>query len=128
MSLPQIAAIVATVVLALVMLFQLLLAAGLPFGRAAWGGEHRVLPVSLRVGSLLSAFVLGGAAWVVLARAGLVGVDSVWVRVGTWVFAGLFALNTVGNLASKSAAERYGMTPVTVVLVGCFLVVGVWGG
>ncbi|MES2642728.1 MAG: hypothetical protein V4850_24810 [Myxococcota bacterium] len=128
MSLPHIAAIVASVVLALVMVFQLLLAAGLPFGRAAWGGAHRVLPTRLRVGSVLSAVVLGGAAWVVLARAGLVGVDSVWVRAATWVFTGLFALNTLGNLASKSAAERYGMTPVTVVLVGCFGVVAVFGG
>src|SRR6185369_13186591 len=65
-------AIAAAIVLGLLVVFQLLLAAGLPLGRAAWRGKYRVLPTGLRWASLAAAGVLGVAAWVVLARAGVV--------------------------------------------------------
>jgi hypothetical protein len=118
-------AIVAAVVLCLVMVFQLLLAAGLPLGQAAWGGQDPVLPPNLRWASLATVVVLGLAAWVVLARAGLVapGARPVWIRVATWVFAGFFCLNTLENLVSSSAAERFVMTPVVLIIVVCFVVV-----
>ena len=129
MALPQIVAIAGAVLLALVMIFQVLLAAGLPLGRAAWGGEHRVLPPRLRRASLSASPALGAAAWILLARVGLVepGADSTGVRVLTWIFVGLFSMNTLGNLASKSRTERYLMTPATLILVGCFLVAGLSG-
>lgn len=119
----SVAALLAALVLGGVVIFQLLLAAGLPLGRAAWGGSHRVLPVKLRVGSAASVLVLGGAAWAILARAGLVapGPTGALVRGATWVYAALFALNTLGNLASRSPTERWIMAPVTVVLAGCFV-------
>jgi hypothetical protein len=68
-------------------------------------------------------FVLALGAWVVLARAGFVapGPEPPAVRIATWLFAGLFALNTVGNVASTSPVERYLMAPVTLLLVGCFV-------
>lgn len=125
MSIQQRVAIVAAVVLGLVMVLQALLVAGLPFGQAAWRGQYRVLPHALRWASLATVAVLGLAAWVVLARAGLIapGTEQVAVRVATWVFAGFFSLNTVGNIASRSKVERYAMTPVTVLLVICFIAV-----
>jgi hypothetical protein len=125
MIIQQWVAIVGAIALGLVMVFQLLLVAGFPLAHAAWGGQYRVLPSNLRWASLASVGVLGLAAWVVLARAGLVapGAGPVAIRVATWVFAGFWSLNTVGNVASRSAAERYGMTPVALLLVGCFIVV-----
>jgi len=116
------AAIIAAVVLALLMIFQALLAAGLPLGKAAWGGEHRVLPDNLRYGSLSAIVILGIAAWVVLARAGLVrpGAESTYVKIFTWVFGIYFALNTIMNIMSPSPPERYIMTPVSLLLVTCF--------
>ena len=72
MTLAQSAAVIATLIL-VVIVFQVLLAAGLPLGRAAWGGQYRVLPPRLRWGSVAAALVLGAAAWVILARANLVG-------------------------------------------------------
>ena len=125
MTIPQYFAIGAAVVLAALMIFQLLLAAGLPLGKAAWGGAHRVLPTNLRWGSFASFFVLGIAAWSILARAGLVapGAENMVVRVLAWVFAGFMVLNTAGNLASKSPVERKIMTPLTVFLVISFGVV-----
>jgi hypothetical protein len=125
MSIQQRVAIIAAVVLGLVMILQVLLAAGFPLGQAAWRGQYRILPRALRWASLATVAVLGLAAWVVLARADLAvpGAERVAVRVATWVFAGFFSLNTVGNIASRSTVERYAMTPVTVLLVICFIVV-----
>ncbi len=119
------AAIIAAFVLAILMCFQLLLAAGLPLGQAAWGGKHRVLPLKLRINSLFAVFSLGVAAWIILARAGLVapGSEPMVVRIGTWVFAGYLTLNTAMNLASKSRIERNVMTPATLLLVVCFVLV-----
>jgi hypothetical protein len=69
--------------------------------------------------------VLGLAAWAVLARASLLapGPKPAIVRLAVWVFACYFMLNTVGNLASKSSLERNTMTPVSTLLVLCFVVV-----
>jgi hypothetical protein len=53
----QAAGIVATAVLVGLICFQLLLAAGLPLGEYAWGGAHRILPRSLRIGSLVATFI-----------------------------------------------------------------------
>jgi hypothetical protein len=124
MTLAQTAALLATVVLAAVVALQLLLAAGRPLGRAAWGGQHRVLPTNLRRGSLAAAVALTAAAWVILTRAGLLGPggDSLPIAVATWVFAALFALNPLGNFVSKSALERALMTPATLLLAACFVV------
>jgi hypothetical protein len=36
--------------------------------------------------------------------------------VGTWVLVGLFALNTVGNLAGRHPVERWGAGGITAVL------------
>ena len=121
----QYAALAATVILGCVIIFQLLLAAGLPLGRGAWGGQHTVLPARLRLGSLAAAVILGVAAWVVLTRAGLVGGDSrsAIIGVATWVFAAFFVFNTLGNLVSKSPIERKVMTPATLILVVCFALV-----
>jgi hypothetical protein len=109
----------------LLVVFQLLLAAGLPLGRAAWRGKYRVLPPGLRWASLAAAGVLGFAAWVVLARAGVVepGPEPIAIRAGTWVFAGFFFLNAVGNVTSHSRIERYVMTFVVLFLGISFMMV-----
>ena len=104
------------------MCFQLLLALGKPMGRAAWGGEHRVLPTNLRWSSLAAVFILALAAWMVLARAGLVlpGANVLAIKILTWVFTGYFLFNTIMNILSKSPLERFIMTPAAVVIVVCF--------
>ena len=49
--------------------FQLLLAAGLPLGRYAWGGAHQVLPRSLRIGSVVATFIYLLSAMIILEAA-----------------------------------------------------------
>lgn len=127
MEIHQVAAYLAAGVFGAIAVLQLLLALGAPLGAAAWGGEHRVLPAKFRLGSLVAILLLGVAAWVVLARAGLVepGAEATWVRIAIWVFAAYFMLNTAGNVTSKSKPERYIMTPATVIIVACLLWVAV---
>lgn len=119
------AAIFGAVLQAAVAMFQLLLAAGLPFGAAAWGGRHRVLPTNLRIGSAAAAAVLMSGAWIILARANVArpGPGSRFIRGTCWVFAGYLAFNTLANAASTSMMERVILTPVTVILTVCFVVV-----
>ncbi len=73
MNTAEIAAVIASVLLATLIIFQLLLAAGLPLAAYAWGGQYEdVLPTNLRWASLVAIPILALAAWSVLAGAGLV--------------------------------------------------------
>lgn len=129
MSVAAIAAEVAAALLVVVIIFELLLVAGAPLGRAAWGGVHRVLPPKLRWGSGAAAVMLIVAGWVVLARAALEapGPGPLTVRMATWASAAFFALNTVGSLGSESRVERLVMSPVMAALAICFTLVAVFG-
>jgi hypothetical protein len=125
MTTAMLASVLAALVLGFVAIFQILLAIGLPLGKAAWGGTHRVLPPHLRVASALSSLLLGLAIWIVLARTDVVRIP--WqpssVRAGTWVVFSFLTLNTVGNFASKSRIERTVMTPAAFICSVCLLVV-----
>jgi hypothetical protein len=127
MTLVELAAVVAAVLMAGVAVFQVALAAGLPLGEATMGGRaptiDGVLVPRYRVIALVSAVVLVMAAWIVLARAGLLPIflgDAV-LAVATWVVAGFMVLNTLTNLSGKHPLERRGMASITAiaaVLVG----------
>src|SRR5438132_1655927 len=99
MTLPRNAALLGTLILAFGVVLHATLIAGMPFGHAAWGGRHRILPARLRCGSVAAALVLGAAAWTILARVGLAapGAEPIVVRAASWAFACLFVLNTFGN-------------------------------
>ena len=117
------AAIAICVLLGGLAVFQALLAGRAPLGRFAWGGQHEVLPPSLRIGSLAAIVAYVVIGWAVLAYAKEPGGGHGPLRVAVWVIAGFFLLGAAGNLASKSPSERLVMTPVGVVL--CALTVAV---
>ena len=123
----QLAAIVACGALAFLVGFQILLALGLPLGRAAWGGFHRVLPPRLRWASAAAVPILLLAGWCVLARAGLAqpGPDSRIVHIFVWFFGVYFVFNTFVNAISKSPTERWVMTPMSTTLAVCFAIVAI---
>lgn len=90
--------------LAGVALFQLGLAAGAPWGAAAWGGGHPGrLPAELRAASAVSGVLLGSVA-VAAAAPGLLAV-STRTRVLRGA-AGYLALGTAVNAVSRSPVER----------------------
>jgi hypothetical protein len=114
------AAVLACAVLAGLAVFQGLLVAGAPLGRFAWGGQHRVLPTGLRIGSVVSivVYVLFAVVLVAAARQSTGLAD-----VAVWVLTGYFVLGIGLNAISRSRAERLVMTPVVLLLAGCCLVV-----
>lgn len=97
--------------------FQAALAAGVPWGVASWGGQHRgTLPTSFRVASgasmvvslLLAALVSGGLR-VPFRRTRVLG--------GLLIF---FVLSVLMNAASPSSTERriwvpYGLIQLTTI-------------
>ncbi len=119
-----VAAVVVCVLLAGLAVLQLLLAAGRPLGRFAWGGQHEVLPRRLRIGSAVSVVLYALIAAVVLQAAGVIEVFPEAVAdVGIWVVTGYLALGVPLNAISRSRSERLVMTPVVLVLaLGCLVV------
>jgi hypothetical protein len=124
-SITKTAGTVATIAFAASMLLQLLLAIGVVPITMAWGGTQTVLTVPLRVASLLSVVVLGLFAYVIRRRAGLMGDPPIptLIKILSWVITLFLALNTLGNFASKSVAERAVFGTTTFILVvACLLV------
>ncbi len=98
-------------------LFQMLLIVGLPLGRYAWGGQNRVLPARLRVGSAIAIAIYAVMAVIALGRAELISVlPPLVAAVAMWVVAAYLLLSVVPNLASKSQSERRVMVPVSLLL------------
>lgn len=118
------AAVVFAAVLAGLAVLQLLVASGRPYGRLVWGGQHEVLPRRLRVGSVVSVLLYAAFSALLLSRSGLLpGGATAPVVVGTWVLVAYLALGVALNGISRSRPERLVMTPVTLVLACCALVV-----
>jgi hypothetical protein len=116
-------ALVGAVLLGCLAVLQLLLIAGAPLGRFAWGGQHVVLPSGLRVGSAVSIALYGVFALLVLQAAGAGTVlPRGLVDVALWVLTGYFALGVAMNAASRSRPERLVMTPTVLTLAVVCLV------
>jgi hypothetical protein len=117
------AAVLATLVLAGLASLQALVAAGRPYGRLVWGGQHETLPPRLRVGSAMAIVIYAVIAWVLLARAEMFGPSRPFTGITTWVIFGYFTLGIALNAISRSRAERLVMTPACVALAACSLTV-----
>jgi hypothetical protein len=124
MPLDQLFATLACTLLAGLSIFQGALIAGAPLGRAAWGGQYRVLPAKLRIGSALSIAVYAFFAYAALAKAGLVPllINASFTGVIMWVMTVYFVLGVFMNGISRSKPERLIMTPATLVLAALYLV------
>ena len=110
-------ALALTVLLAALAIFQLALALGAPIGRFAWGGQHRVLPARLRIGSVVAILIYSLIALIAWDRTGAIDVfPELFSIVAMWVVFAYFALGIFLNAISRSKPERYVMVPVTIVL------------
>lgn len=106
-----------TVVLALLAAFQIALALGAPLGRFAWGGQHRVLPPRLRVGSAVSVLIYVLIDLIAWDRVGAIALfPAGFAEVAMWVIFAYFMLGILMNAISRSKPERFTMVPVTIVL------------
>jgi hypothetical protein len=123
----RIAAICYTVVSAGVVVFQLALAAGAPWGSYAMGGAFPgQFPPAMRVAAIVQAALLLVLAGVMLARAGVA--LPRWHRVSRWLAWVIVAFSVVGlvlNLITPSGGERMIWAPVAAVQLVCaVLIVG----
>lgn len=114
------ASMVAATVSGVLVAFEVALAAGAPWGAAAWGGTHDgVLPTGLRVASAAGAAVWSGAALVALRQGGWrtpAPLPARRLRLATGLLAGYAGVGTLMNLVSRSDVERALWTPTALVL------------
>jgi hypothetical protein len=116
---------IATLAFLAVIILQLLLALGILPVTMAWGGSQTVLTLSLRLAHVLAALLIAGFAYVIRRRAGLLAHarPSRLIKILAWIITGFMILNTLGNFASSSTAEKLVFGSLTLVLViACLLV------
>ena len=124
-ELATLAALVFAVVGAGVIVFQIALALGAPWGAYAMAGRSPGrFPARLRVAALVQAGLIGVAVLIVLVRAGLAvpawSDAAVWL---IWLVVGFSAISLLLNAISPSAGERRIWTPVAAVMLATSLVV-----
>ncbi|MCR2809396.1 MULTISPECIES: hypothetical protein [unclassified Microbacterium] len=122
-------ALALTIVLVALAGFQAALVLGAPWGRFAWGGQHRVLPTRLRVGSAISIIVYAVIVLLAWTKVGVVpAIPAIIGDVGMWIVFGYFCLGIVMNAISRSTSERNVMVPVTIVLTVLSLLIALGYG
>ncbi|MDO6563530.1 hypothetical protein Q4488_09060 [Amphritea sp. 1_MG-2023] len=108
-----------------VMLFQLALALGAPWGEMAMGGKFpgRFSP-KLRISALVQLLLLALMALIVLIRAGLVFSELFELSKSViWFVVALCVVSAILNTITPSKKERMLWSPVTIILVICAVVV-----
>lgn len=125
MDIAKIAAIIYAIVTFGVVVFEIALAAGAPWGAYAMGGAFPgQFPPAMRIAAIVQAVLLAGMAAVVLARAGLIlpawSQASRWL---VWIVVAIMALGLVLNLITPSAGERAIWAPTVAVLLISSLIV-----
>ena len=119
----QALAILFVVATGLVVLFQLSLAAGAPWGAYAMGGAFPGrMPAPMRAAAVVQALLLVGLATIVLSRAGLAfrGLAETWPWLA-WVPVIVFGLAVGLNASTRSQGERRIWLPVAAILLLCSL-------
>jgi hypothetical protein len=112
--LSTVAAIGFAVLASAVIVFQLALVLGAPWGELTLGGRYRgALPLRLRAVPLASAVLIGGFSAIVLARAGL-AFASLQGASGSlvWFVVAYCAAGVLANAATPSRRERALWLPV----------------
>jgi hypothetical protein len=115
---------------ACVVVFQLALALGAPWGRFAMGGAFPGrFPTGMRVAAAAQGLLLLASAGVVLARAGVAlpqwAAASSWL---IWAVVAFSAVSTLLNLITPSPAERRLWAPVAIVMLVSSLIVATTAG
>lgn len=122
----RVAAMVATTGFAALAVFQAALAAGAPWGHAAWGGGEAHLSGGQQAGSAVAAVIYVAAALIVSCRGGTLWrtrSNSALFRWGTWLFAVALAIGAVPNFASQSRWENVLFGPLALVLAALCITV-----
>ena len=94
-------------------------------GQFAWGGKYKVLPLSLRIGSILAIIIYLGIAICLLSKSGIYQIiqQGTLLNILVWVIFVYLVLGIFMNAISRSKRERYTMTPIVILLASCALTV-----
>jgi hypothetical protein len=116
-----------TTLTAIVIVFQIALAASVPWGHLTWGGRFPgQLPVPMRGVAIFSAVLLAAFALIVETRAGvLFPAWQEFSRILIWVVAAYCALGVVANAVTPSRWERVIWLPVVLGCLVCSIVVAI---
>jgi hypothetical protein len=112
------AAVLAAIGFAGIAVFQVALAAGAPWGHAAWGGANANLSRAQRTASTAAVLCYAAAALIVLGRAGIwrAGSMRTLLRWATWILAAAMGIGAVLNFASQSRWENLVWGPTALLL------------
>lgn len=109
------------VLLTILGVFQLALIFGVPWGKAAWGGQYDVLPTLYRWGSVSSIGLYIFFAWVLRRRER--HPHDRFAKVTAWILVAYSAVGVIANSASSSRYENVIWAPVAVVLTICMYLI-----
>jgi hypothetical protein len=112
-------------ILFLLGIFQFLLIYGVPLGNYAWGGQHRVLPIKLRVGSVTSIIIYIFICLIFTSKVGIISLfpQGSGLTTASWILTPYFFTGIPLNAISRSKKERYVMTPVVTLLAILALII-----
>lgn len=113
------ASIISAVLHSFIIVFQIGLVVGRPWGHLAWGGQHPgKLPRRFRIASCVSILILFIFASVNLHTSGLLDLHGISfpVNLFQWIISVYAVLGTLMNGISRSKPERYLWTPVAFTL------------
>jgi lipoprotein signal peptidase len=109
----------------IVFLFQMALAAGMPWGHLAMGGRYPgKFPPNMRIGAVVQGVLIAFLGMVVLSRAGVAfpGLSNL-SNILIWVAVAISGVSLVLNLLTQSKWERVLWAPVGLLMTVSSLVV-----
>jgi len=105
------------IILSLIVIFHLLVLAGIIPYKIVWGGRLenttdmiRFEVVSIGINLLMLAIVANKSGYLNWGK------SKQWIRIGLWIMVVLFSINTLGNLVAINIWEKIIFTPLTLLL------------
>lgn len=122
-----ISATVFSALISIAILFQILLAAGMPWGRFAMGGRFPgKFPTMMRIASLIQVIILSIIGSIVLIKSGLIFPDwSSITKAAIWFVVAFSVIATVLNLITRSVWERRIWAPVSLLMLITSIIVAI---
>lgn len=109
-------------------IFHVFLIFGAPFGDFIWSNKHKVLPLKLRLVSILYVAIYALVALFLASKMGMVNgiTDPLAVTVGMWVFAGCLAVASAISFILPNEKRQSVMGPGYFSLAVAFLYIALY--
>lgn len=123
---PNLAGNTLLITLGLLIVFHVLVIAGIIPHSIVWAGKINSRAQLLRMESISLVVLALAILLVTLRMEYLAFIDSpAVINGGMWVLFAFFLLNTLGNLTAKSPIEKYGFGTLTLLMSLCCLVLAI---